>query len=230
MAQYAQVTFPFLDHVILEICPHGVVTGDTGKHLSGMLVEHFRSHRMGEVALSFVALYADCITVIFQHGQVPAAMGCMASGTVINRWVFGYGLSVATHSFTMAGVADHFFPIFQKGLVISGMGRVTVEAAVTILYCYVAVVGKHFFTDIFMAFQTGCHADLCLTLVTGGTVFDIRLVQEIPHQSFSLTAMGIMAGETTLESHRVIFVAIGQCGFILMAGETERVGFIQEKL
>ncbi len=191
-----------------------------------MLVEYIRAHRMGEVPLGLVALNTDGIPVTFQHGEVPAAMGCMAVRTFINRWMFGYGLFIATQSFAMTGVADQFFPVFQKSLVISGMGGVTVEATVTILYRNVAVVGEHFFSGLFMALQTGCHANLGFALVTGGAVFNIRLVKEVPHQSFSLTAVGIMTGETTLEVYRVVLVAICQYGFILMTGETEGVGFI----
>lgn len=66
----AQVFFAAQLEVVLEICPHGMMTTYTGHHLPGALVNDLLSYRMSEFPLGLVTPGASIVSSVPEHGQV----------------------------------------------------------------------------------------------------------------------------------------------------------------
>ena len=114
--------------MVLIFSPHGIMTGDTGYHLSGYWIQDLRSHRMSELTLSFMTFDADIVTVPFQHGQIKAAMWFMTASTFIDIRVFKLG-----NGFLMTGCTDLSFARLEEKRSIAGMWRVTAQTGVAIV-------------------------------------------------------------------------------------------------
>lgn len=82
VAAYAERFFAFGHQVILVLRSHGIVTGDTGNHLTSIGVQDFRSNWMGECSLVFVTLDTDIVPVPPQQRQITTAMGLVAATAV----------------------------------------------------------------------------------------------------------------------------------------------------
>ncbi len=126
MTKYAKRPFSFLNKMVFIAGPHWVVTGDTGNHLAGVGIQDLGAYRMSEIPLGFMTLDADGIATSPEHGQIPASMGFVTTGTFFDWRMLGDCFFVVAQSLTMTGNTDPFLSVFEQGLVVSGMRRVAV--------------------------------------------------------------------------------------------------------
>jgi len=201
------------------------MAGNTGHHLAGMGIQDFGPDRMGEFALVFMALDTDIVAIAPEHGQVGSSVGFMTLAAFLDWWMLGLALLVAGQGFLMAGRTEQPFRTFEQGLVIAGMGRMTVKAGVAFMQGQVTVGGVHLALDIFMTGQAGRHGIAARRVVAGGAAILEGFVQDIANQSRPVAAMGIVTGKTVGDFARIVLVVPGQAGRFV-TGKTQVIWFL----
>jgi len=127
--------------MIFVVSSHGVMTGNAGDLLAGMRIQDLRPYRMGKFALAFMTLYAYIIPVTPGQPWVVTTMGNMAQAAFFHGWMFIFLVLVQPQrGHVTTGAGETLLPL-EQGLVISGMRRMTVQAAVAIATRQVTVGG-----------------------------------------------------------------------------------------
>jgi len=78
MALNAEFFFTVHDQIISIISTLGIMTGNTGYHVTVSVVDDPFTHRMTEFALAGMAPGTYGNTIPLEHGRTPTAMGRVA--------------------------------------------------------------------------------------------------------------------------------------------------------
>lgn len=147
------------NQIVTVFRPHGVMAGNACDHPAGSRIRHFFAHRMGKLALIFMALRADLQAVPFEQGHIISAMGVMAIRAVVDVAMLILTGPVLVHGSAMAGGTHLFLPGPQQPLLVPCMRRMTIHAAVAIAAAQMTMGGLHLFQDLGMALPALIHAD-----------------------------------------------------------------------
>ena len=185
----------------LEVRAVRVMTANAGYYLAGPGVLDPLSHRMGELALAFMTVRADSVSVPLQHARLIRAMGFMtgtAAADLVHVVVNTYLVLLERIGMTLP--ADLFLRSSDQAGLISGMWRVTCCTAVFRAAGKV-IMGFH---DLIPHLVVTVEAGLGVNLdrpagVAGGTIILIGRMQHVAHQAFTAAAVRIMARKTALD-------------------------------
>jgi len=206
------------------------MTGHTGHHLPGSLVNHLVAHGMAELPLGQMAARADLVAVIPQHGQPIGAVNLVAVAAGIDFGMPMLALRIPGESILVTGLAHLVARGLQYFLVVSGMGAVTQNTTVFRSGEHMIMRGHHGGFYACVAMQAGFAPGILLSPMTGiAFFFGKRLVQMLPDKPLARAAVGVMAGKTAGELARKAAMP-GTALRLLMTGEAQGIGFHLEKL
>ena len=130
MALNTQGHFAVEPGMVWVITTLGGMTAYTGHHLSGSRVEDIFTNGVGEYAVLPMALTADVINLVLEHGRVVGTVRCVAVVTGISFLVTEFCLIPPLECGLMAFAANVAFLALEQSGVIAGMGRMTGHAGI----------------------------------------------------------------------------------------------------
>ena len=209
---------------------HWIMTGHTGHHLPGSLVNHLVSHGMAELPLGQMTARAYLVAVIPQHGQPVGAMDLVAFTARADRRVPMLALRIPGESILMARLAHLVARGLQHFFVVPGMGAVTQDTTVFRAGEHMIMRGHHGGLHARVAPQTGFAPGVLLSPMTGiAFFFGKRLMQMLPDKPLARAAMGVMTGQAAAELAWKAAMP-GTALRLLMTGQAQGIGIHLEKL
>jgi len=209
---------------------HWIMTGHTGHHLAGALINHLVTHGMAELALGQMTARTDLVAVIPQHRKPIRAMHLMTVAAGIDIWVPMPTLGITVKGVLVAGLTHLVAGSLEHFLIIPGMGAVTHYTAVLRPSEHMIMRGHHGGFHSRMTTQAGIASDILLLPMTGiAFLFHIGLMQMLSNNPRACTAMGIMTGKTAadLAGKSTMPTTVLR---LRMTGQTQGIGFHLQKL
>ena len=202
-----QVLFAAQLEIVLEICPHGMMTTHTGHHLPGALVNDLLSYRMSEFPLGLVTAGAGVVSPVLEHGKVIGTVNGVTLLAIKGLGMDIKSVLVPVEAVFVTAPADLLLAPFEQTRCIPGVGAVTRSATVPLLIQKVAMDGQDILFYFLMATQAGFRSRTALG-VTFGTSFFKGLVEDVSYHGLAAASVWVVAGKTITYLCRVVWMGL----------------------